>query len=102
MAKKKKIHDFLLDIHTEPFPARFVPPALDQLKAGAAKWLAGRVDHGEIAVAGTLRHLILTVASVAPKGLDKTERFKGPKVGAPAPALEGFARKYGLAPEALI
>ena len=102
MAKKIKLQDFLLDIHTEPFPARFVPPALDQLKANAAKWLDGRLEHGEIAVAGTLRHLILTVKGVAAKGLDKTERFKGPKVGAPAPALEGFARKYGIEPAALI
>lgn len=102
MAKKIKQNDFLLDIHTEPFPARFVPPALDQLKLNAAKWLAGKIDHGDIAVSGTLRHLVLTVKGVAAKGNDKTERFKGPKVGAPAPALEGFARKYGLDPAALI
>jgi glycyl-tRNA synthetase beta chain len=102
MAKKTKLNDFLLDIHTEPFPARFVPPALDQLRLNAAKWLEGKIDHGDIAVAGTLRHLILTVKGVASKGNDKTERFKGPKVGAPAPALEGFARKYGIEPAALI
>ncbi|MBI2386636.1 MAG: glycine--tRNA ligase subunit beta [Elusimicrobia bacterium] len=102
MAKKTKLNDFLLDIHTEPFPARFVPPALDQLKLNAAKWLAGKIEHGDVAVSGTLRHLILTVKGVASKGLDKTERFKGPKVGAPAPALEGFARKYGLDSAALI
>ncbi len=102
MAKKTKLNDFLLDIHTEPFPARFVPPALDQLKLNAVKWLDGRIDHGDIAVAGTLRHLILTVKGVAAKGNDKTERFKGPKVGAPAPALEGFARKYGIEAAALI
>ncbi|MDD5304448.1 MAG: glycine--tRNA ligase subunit beta [Elusimicrobia bacterium] len=102
MAKKTKLNDFLLDIHTEPFPARFVPPALDQLAINAAKWLNGRIEHGDVAVSGTLRHLILTVKGVAAKGLDKTERFKGPKVGAPAPALEGFARKYGIEPAALI
>lgn len=102
MAKKIKQDDFLLDIHTEPFPARFVPPALDQLKLNASKWLAGKIEHGDIAVSGTLRHLILTVKGVSAKGLDKTERFKGPKVGAPAPALEGFARKYGLEASALI
>ncbi len=93
--------DFLLDVHTEPFPARFVPPALEQLKAGAASRLAGRIEHGEISVSGTLRHLILRIDGVAAKGSDKTERFKGPKVGAPAPALEGFARKYGLSPSDL-
>ncbi len=102
MAKKTKLNDFLLDIHTEPFPARFVPPALDQLKANAAKMLDGKIEHGEIAVSGTLRHLVLTVKQISFKGGDKTERFKGPKVGAPAPALEGFARKYGIEASALI
>ena len=79
MDKKLNSVDFLLDIHTEPLPARFVAPALDQLKLNAAKWLEGKIDHGEIAVAGTLRHLILTVKGVAAKGNDKTEKFKGPK-----------------------
>lgn len=104
MAKKPSLKktDFLLDIHTEPFPARFVPPALEQLKANATKWLDGKIEHGAIETSGTMRHLILTVKAVGAKGRDKTERFKGPKVGAPAPALEGFARKYGIDASALI
>ena len=57
MAKKTRSVDFLLDIHTEPFPARFVPPALDQLKLNAAKWLEGRLEHGEISSSGTLRRM---------------------------------------------
>ena len=93
MAKKIKPVEFLLDIHTEPFPARFVPPALDQLKAGAEKYLAGRLEHGEIAVSGTLRHLILTVKSVAPKGLDKTERDRS-ALG--SIALENYEREYAF------
>lgn len=107
MAKKSaaaKTCDFLLDVHTEPFPARFVAPALEQLKANAAKWLEGRIEHGEVSVYGTLRHLVLAVKEVSSKGRDKTERFKGPKEqawktpdGAFTPAAEGFARKYGLA-----
>ncbi|MEK7234576.1 MAG: glycine--tRNA ligase subunit beta, partial [Elusimicrobiota bacterium] len=108
MDKKLNSVDFLLDIHTEPLPARFVAPALDQLKLNAAKWLEGKIDHGEIAVAGTLRHLILTVKGVAAKGNDKTEKFKGPKEqawrtsdGMFTPAAEGFARKYGVEPGGL-
>lgn len=108
MAQKKaaapaKSADFLLDVHVEPFPARFVPPALEQLKAGAEKWLSGKIEHGAIETYGTLRHLVLVVKAVAPKGADKSERFKGPKEqawktpdGAYTPAAEGFARKYGL------
>ncbi len=98
-----KTADFLLDVHTEPLPARFVAPALEQLKANAASLLAGRVAHGEISTYGTLRHLVLFIAGVAAKGEDKTERFKGPKEaawktpdGAFTPAAEGFARKYGV------
>lgn len=98
----KKNADFLLDINTEPFPARFVPPALLQLEAGAKNFLNGRIDHGEVSVRGTLRHIILSVKDVAPKGHDKSERFKGPKVGAPAPAVEGFAKKYGVDAATLI
>jgi glycyl-tRNA synthetase beta chain len=95
--------DFLLDVHTEPFPARFVAPALEQLKANALKWLEGKIEHGEVSVYGTHRHLVLTVKAVAAMGGDKTERFKGPKEqawktpdGKFTPAAEGFARKYGL------
>jgi glycyl-tRNA synthetase beta chain len=113
MAKKTavtaKVADFLLDVHTEPFPARFVPPALEQLKANAEKFLAGKIEHGEISVYGTLRHLVLSVKAVAPKGSDKTERFKGPKEqvwktpdGKYTPAAEGFARKYGIEASQLI
>ncbi|MBI5246539.1 MAG: glycine--tRNA ligase subunit beta [Elusimicrobia bacterium] len=100
--KPPKKTDFLLDIHTEPFPARFVPPALDQLKLNAQKWLEGKIEHGEIETSGTMRHLILTVKGIAAKGSDKSERFKGPKEGAPALAVEGFARKYGLSPADLV
>jgi glycyl-tRNA synthetase beta chain len=102
-APAAKAEDFLLDVHTEPLPARFVAPALEQLKAVAGAWLEGKVDHGEIAVYGTLRHLVLAIKQVAPKGRDKSERFKGPKEqawktpdGSFTPAAEGFARKYGL------
>jgi glycyl-tRNA synthetase beta chain len=98
-----KAADFLLDIHTEPFPARFVPPALEQLKTNATKWLEGKIGHGDISVYGTHRHLVLTVKSVVSQGNDKTERFKGPKEqvwktpdGKYTPAAEGFAKKYGM------
>ncbi|MEK7388519.1 MAG: glycine--tRNA ligase subunit beta [Elusimicrobiota bacterium] len=100
--------DFLLDVHTEPLPARFVAPALEQIKCAATRFLEGRLEHGEISVAGTLRHLILRISDVAPKGKDQVQLFKGPKVqaarmddGSVSPAAEGFARKYGLKPAQL-
>ena len=98
-----KTADFLLDVHTEPFPARFVAPALEQLRVNAARWLEGKIEHGDVSVYGTLRHLVLSVKRLSAKGGDKSERFKGPKEqawktpdGAFTPAAEGFARKHGL------
>jgi glycyl-tRNA synthetase beta chain len=100
--------DFLLDIHTEPLPARFVNPALEQLEHGTREWLKGKINHGDVIVYGTLRHLVLLVKSVALKGHDRSESFKGPKEsvwrasdGSFTPAAQGFARRYGLAPEEL-
>src|ERR1700739_3996115 len=89
-AAPAKAADFLLDVHTEPFPARFVPPALLQLKAGAEKWLEGRIEDGWVSVFGTFGHRVLPIKQVAPKGLDKTERFKGPKEQAWKTADGGF------------
>lgn len=103
MAKGATGVDFVLDVHTEPLPARFVAPALEQMKEGARRWLEGRLEHRGVAVAGTPRHLVLTLRGVAPKGLDAVSRFKGPKEqawrtpeGAFTPAAEGFARRHGL------
>ncbi|OGS39144.1 MAG: glycine--tRNA ligase subunit beta [Elusimicrobia bacterium RIFOXYD12_FULL_66_9] len=108
MKPLKKTRDFLLDVHTEPLPARFVAPALEQLQSASARWLEGRIEHGEIRASGTLRHLILTVGAVSSMGRDKTERFKGPKEaawrlpdGKFTPAAEGFARKHGLSADQL-
>lgn len=94
--------DFLLDVHTEPFPARFVPPALEQMRTFTEAWLKERVGFESVRAAGTLRHLIVVVKGLEPRGRDVSERFKGPKEQAPAPAVEGFARKYGLTPAQLV
>ncbi|MDE2491617.1 MAG: glycine--tRNA ligase subunit beta [Elusimicrobia bacterium] len=97
--------DFLLDVHTEPLPARFVAPALEQMKTSVVERLKGRLGHGDARVYGTLRHLVLVVEGLDPASLDSFERFKGPKEqawrksdGSFTPAAEGFARKYGVSP----
>lgn len=101
MSKKTaapKTADFLLDVHTEPFPARFVPPALEQLERFAGEQLKPLIGFKSAKASGTLRHLILRVDGLEAKSRDSVEKNKGPKTQAPAPAVEGFARKYGLTP----
>ncbi len=99
----KTAADFLLDVHTEPLPARFVAPALEQMKAGAVERLKGKLVHGEVSVCGTLRHLVVRIDGLQASSQDSRERFKGPKEsvwrkpdGSFTPAAEGFARKYGI------
>jgi glycyl-tRNA synthetase beta chain len=102
-AAAAKSADFLLDVHTEPLPARFVAPALEQMKAGIVDRLKGKLVHGDVSVCGTLRHLVVRVDGLEARSSDALERFKGPKEqvwrkpdGSFTPAAEGFARKYGV------
>src|ERR1041384_7291364 len=95
-----KAETFLLDVHTEPLPARFVEPALRQMQGYVAAWLKAKLGHGDVRTYGTLRHLVLVIEALEMKGLDTFEKFKGPKEqawkapdGSFTPAAEGFARK---------
>lgn len=101
MSKKNapaRTADFLLDIHTEPFPARFVPPALEQLERSARDLLAPHIGFKSAKATGTLRHLVLRIDGLEARSKDTVEKNKGPKTQAPPPAVEGFAKKYGMTP----
>ena len=67
-----------------------------------------RLAHGEVTVTGTPRRVVVTVADLAPHQADEETLVKGPPAdrafdasGAATPAGVGFARKYGLAADAL-
>lgn len=95
---------FLLEIGAEEIPARFITPALKQLREAAAKELAAeRLEHGEIQVFGTPRRLAVLVKELALKQQDLREKKKGPAVkaaydaeGKPTKAALGFARGQGV------
>jgi glycyl-tRNA synthetase beta chain len=101
--------DYLLEIGTEPLPARFVAPALEQLSAKLQEGLrAAGLAFGAVSVFGTLRRLTVVMKDVAPRSPDRCERVKGPPDrllkdagGAYTPQAAGFARKFNLAPERL-
>jgi len=101
--------DFLLEVGVEEMPARFLNPALEQLKDLAAQVLnENRLKFGEIHTMGTPRRLALFVRDLAEKQESLTEEVKGPAVkvafkdGRPTRAAEGFAKSQGVSINDLI
>jgi glycyl-tRNA synthetase beta chain len=94
--------DLLLELFSEEIPARMQAGAardLERLMAGALSD-RGLLFEGAKAFSGP-RRLTLAVAGLPVKQKDVREEVKGPKVGAPAAALEGFLKKTGLTQDQL-
>ena len=95
--------DFLLELRSEEIPARM------QLKA---KEDLARLFHDALAKAGLAAASVETFATPRRLALIATglplateavfEETKGPKVGAPPQAMEGFLRKIGLSQDQLV
>jgi glycyl-tRNA synthetase beta chain len=99
----ERVTDFLLELRSEEIPARMQDDARQNLK---------RLFEGELAKAGlqaddiityaTPRRLALIAHGLALETLAVSEETKGPKVGAPPQALEGFLRKTRLTQDQLV
>jgi glycyl-tRNA synthetase beta chain len=89
--------ELLLELFSEEIPARFQRRAADDLKAAVTGGLveAGLLYEGARAYV-TPRRLALTVTGVLARSPDTHEDRKGPKVGAPQQAIDGFVRAAGL------
>ncbi|MFN4178730.1 MAG: glycine--tRNA ligase subunit beta [Armatimonadota bacterium] len=100
----------LLEIGTEEMPARFMMPALEQLKELLEETLTQlRLDHGQIRTIGTPRRLTAIVSDVADVQLPVVREIRGPAKniafdaeGKPTKAAEGFARAQGVAVSDLV
>jgi glycyl-tRNA synthetase beta chain len=89
--------DLLLELFSEEIPARMQAKAADDLRRMVTDKLVaeGLVYEGAKAFA-TPRRLALTVHGIPARQPDlKTER-KGPKIGAPDAAVQGFLKATGL------
>lgn len=89
--------DLLLELFSEEIPARMQAKAADDLRRMVTDKLIaeGLVYEGAKAFA-TPRRLALTVHGIPPRQPDlKTER-RGPKIGAPDAAVQGFLKATGL------
>ncbi|MCB1506188.1 MAG: glycine--tRNA ligase subunit beta [Hyphomicrobiaceae bacterium] len=89
--------ELLLEIFSEEIPARMQGRAADDLKRLVLDGLKARgLDVGEAMSFATPRRLTLAVEKVPAKSPAISEERKGPRVGAPEKALEGFLKSAGL------
>ena len=95
----------LVELLTEELP----PKSLRLLAEEFAKRLQSELirhrlksnDPREMRVFATPRRLGVLIQEVRDQGLPSELEVQGPSTGAPKQAVEGFARKHGLAPDAL-
>lgn len=101
--------DFLLEIGTEPMPARFVRPTMEQLVAAVEKLLkTNRLDFTRVSGLSTPRRLAVLVEGLAARSQDLRAQVSGPPArisknpdGSWSAAALGFCRKNNINPGAL-
>jgi glycyl-tRNA synthetase beta chain len=89
--------DLLLELFSEEIPARMQAKAADDLRRMVTDKLVaeGLVYEGAKAFA-TPRRLALTVHGIPVRQPDLKEERRGPRVGGPEPAIQGFLKATGL------
>lgn len=89
--------ELLLELFSEEIPARMQTRAADDLKKLMAEALKGaNLEFGDMRVYSTPRRLVLVADGLPEKQPDIRDERKGPKVGAPEQAVQGFLRGAGL------
>lgn len=89
--------ELFLELLSEEIPARMQRKAADDLRRLVTDALvdAGLTYEGAYHSA-TPRRLVLSVSGLPARSADRTEERKGPRVGAPDKAVDGFLRAAGL------
>eukprot|EP01030_Chromulinospumella_sphaerica_P016570 gene16570-16385_t len=92
----------LLELFSEEIPARMQAQAARDLERMVRDGLsaAGLITEGMKAFAGP-RRLALVIEGLPIAQADRDEEVKGPRVGSPDQAIDGFLRKTGLTREQL-
>ena len=101
---------FLLEIGTEDLPARFISPALQQLKENTVRILReNSIECSGTKVFGTPRRLALIAEGIPQMQEDRTKEVYGPSKkaafdadGNPTRAATGFAQSQGVGVESLV
>jgi glycyl-tRNA synthetase beta chain len=88
----------LLELFSEEIPSRMQTRAAEDLKKLVVEGLAAQgLKAGEAHAFATPRRLALCVEDVAAQSPPTSEERKGPRVGAPEKAIEGFLKGAGFA-----
>jgi glycyl-tRNA synthetase beta chain len=88
--------EFLLELLSEEIPARMQVRAKEDLGALICKALdEAELTYGKVETFATPRRLVLTIADLLGCQPDVDIERKGPRVGAPEKAIEGFKRSLG-------
>lgn len=95
--------DLLLELFSEEIPARMQKSASDALKLALDSLFKASDMHFEaIEAYSTPRRLTAHVTGLPAKTADISEERRGPKVGAPDQAVQGFCRGAGVDPKDLV
>src|SRR5262245_13804988 len=101
--------EYLLEVRSEEIPARMLEPGVRELATRVFEELMSRgLGPTEVETGFTPRRLVLVLSGLPEREADREEQVMGPPVraaftadGAPTPALLGFAKRCGVAPEEL-
>ncbi len=90
--------ELLLELLSEEIPARMQRRAIeDMTELLRRKLAAAEIPPAKLRGYVTPRRLVVIAEGVPPTQPDRTEERRGPRVGAPQPAIDGFLRSAGLA-----
>jgi glycyl-tRNA synthetase len=95
---------FLFELGTEELPPSDLDSAIEQLQNAVPELLAtSRIEHGEVAVAGTPRRVAVLVKDVSASQTSEIVEFRGPRFeaafdadGNATGAAKGFAKSRGI------
>jgi glycyl-tRNA synthetase beta chain len=89
--------DLLIELFSEEIPARMQAQAASDLQKLVTNGLVeAGLTYATAAAFATPRRLVLSIEELNAESRSQREERKGPKVGAPEKALEGFLRSTGL------
>ena len=91
--------EFLLELFSEEIPARMQARAAEELAAGLLKALSPLMAAPPRALSGPRR--LAAVGEMAARAEAPGKEERGPRIGAPEQAIEGFLRKHGATREML-